>query len=170
MGQRVLLYRSFRGFSCYFSTLSTRDVLISFGAWSLLTEDVSVLTYITRTWPKVFVSAKIPQSVMGVVPLLFHLNFSDSDLKRNVSTVVLKGYFYVGVSLCSLSLLFLVRGLFIVWMPAMYFSSAGRYPLGRWCDWYFGDQSLYCMCSRPFSCLCGCYSPVWGGSTPQLWE
>lgn len=49
----------------------------------------------------------------------------------------------------------------------MYFSSAGRYPLGRWCDWYFSDQSLYCMCSRPFSCLCGCYSPVWGGSTPS---
>ena len=40
----------------------------------------------------------------------FHLNFSDSEFKRKLYTVVLKGCFYVGASLCGL--IFLVRGLF----------------------------------------------------------
>ena len=60
-------------------------------------------------------------------------------------------------------LMFLVQGLFLVWMPVPLSSVCpSRYPLDRRCDWCCDDQSLHWMLSGGSSLLCGCHSPVKG--------
>lgn len=60
--------------------------------------------------------------------------------------------------------MFLVRGLHLVWVPAVSFLLyAGCYPLHRECDCFCGDQSLHWKLSRASCLVCGCHSFV--GST-----